>query len=318
MTYRLFAAAVAILCACLPASAWDRDAMNRQIDATNFIVAQGCSGTLIDVKQKLILTNYHCIDGFVRTVEREETGSDGRVVKVKREKLEDVPVTQRSYQGFETVGQATYVTRIVAHKQTRDLALLQIRADSIPQNLASRVAGAEYKTLRGDHAFAVGNPAGLDATVVEGVISSVSRTFEFSWALDEKLPMLQFSGGIFGGNSGGALYDDGGQLIGVPAAGHRAATFIGLAIPAFIIRDFLTEACFASAFDPKADDAKCRADREKKEKANKAAFNWSTETGIAPARLVVTDPMPCLTAPSGDPWMPLQVTTLVGCEGEKK
>jgi S1-C subfamily serine protease len=251
------------------AQAWDRDAMNRQIDQTNFVVASGCSGTLVDLKQKIILTNHHCIDGFVKTTEREETTSDGKIVKIKREKLNDVPVVQRAYQGFEVVGQASYVTEIVAKKQTRDLALLRIKADSIPQTVASRIQGSATVTQRGEHAYAVGNPAGLDATVTEGIISSVNRTFEFPWALGEKLPMLQYSGGIFGGNSGGALYDDNGAMIGVPAAVHNGATFIGLAIPATIIRDFLKEACFASVYDDAADDAKCRADRVAKEKGDK-------------------------------------------------
>jgi S1-C subfamily serine protease len=251
------------------AQAWEREAMNRQIDQTNFIVASGCSGTLVDLKAKLILTNYHCIDGFVNTTEREETASDGRIIKIKREKLEDVPITQRAYQGFTVVGQTSYVTEIVAKKQTRDLALLRIKADTIPQTVASRVQGSATVTQRGEHAYAVGNPAGLDATVTEGIISSVNRTFEFPWALGEKLPMLQYSGGMFGGNSGGALYDDNGAMIGVPAAGHQAATFIGLAIPAMILREFLAEACFASVYDDAADDAKCRADRVTKEKGGK-------------------------------------------------
>jgi S1-C subfamily serine protease len=323
----LFAAVVTLVLACSASLAWDRDAMNRQIDQTNFIVARNCSGTLIDLKQKLILTNHHCIESFVKTTEREVADSEGVIKKVKREKLDDVPVVQRAYQGFETVGQATYVTRIVAHKQTRDLALLQIRADTIPQTLSSRVAGEASKAARGDHAFAVGNPNLLDATVTEGIISSVQRTFEFPWALGEKLPMLQYSGGLAGGSSGGALYNDGGELIGVPAAGYRSTTFLGLAIPASIIREFLAEFCFASAYDPAADDAKCRADREKKEKGDKSAFNWSTET-IAPAsgdaidapeRLVVTDPVPCVAGPADLP-MPLSALPLVPCEakGEKK
>jgi len=251
------------------ATAWERDAMNKQIDQTNFIVGDGCSGTLVDLKQKLILTNYHCVSEYVKTTEREETSSDGTVKKVKREKLEDVPVKQRAYQGFTVVGQTSYVTEIVAKKQTRDLALLKIKADTIPQTVSSRIQGEGTVTQRGEHAFAVGNSTGLDATLTEGIISSVSRTFEFDWALGEKLPMLQYDGGIFGGSSGGALYDANGAMIGVPAAGHRGATFIGLAIPATIIRAFLKEQCFVSVYDDAADDEKCRTDREAKEKADK-------------------------------------------------
>lgn len=257
---------------------WSREALNRQIDQTNFIVNRGCSGTLINIELKLVLTNYHCVGQFIRTVEREVTKPDGTISKVKRERLEDVPIVQRAYQGHEQVGKTEYLTKIVAHKQTRDLALLQIKADTIPMTVASKVASEDVKILRGDHAYAVGNPSGLDASVTEGIISSVTRTFEFPWALNEKLPMVQYAGGIFGGNSGGSLYNDDGILIGVPAAGHRQATFIGLAIPASIIREFLSEFCFAKAYDDKADDKACQKKREGKDKETAAKANHVTPT----------------------------------------
>ena len=78
--------------------------------------------------------------------------------------------------------------------------------------------------------------------------------------------MIQFSGGIYGGNSGGALYNSSGFLIGVPAAGHRDATFIGLAIPISTVKKFMAENCYSHIYNLSliAESRKCREDRKGK------------------------------------------------------
>lgn len=262
-------AAVALTFALLSAPAlaegWPVEEMNKQIDATNFIVNAGCSGTLISVNERLILTNYHCINDKVSSIEREVTGGDGSVKKVKVRKYEDVTVAQNSYDGFIRTGSSTYVAEIVAEAQTRDLAVLRIKGN-IPHSYASPLLPEGRKVSRGERVYVVGNPLGEDGSLVEGVVSSVNRAYDFPWTAGARLPMIQFSGGIIGGNSGGALYGSTGYLIGVPAAGSTSASFIGLAIPVDVVRAFLRDNCFASVFDNAADDKKCREDKEKKKK----------------------------------------------------
>jgi S1-C subfamily serine protease len=52
------------------------------------------------------------------------------------------------------------------------------------------------------------------------------------------------SGGVVGGASGGGVYNEWGELIGVTSAGTKDATFIGYAIPLSIIENFLNSASF--------------------------------------------------------------------------
>lgn len=252
------------------AFAWGIEALNRTIDETNFIVDGRCSGTLISVHKRLVLTNYHCVSHKISTVEREETDAEGYVKKVKREERADVPVAQHSYNGFVKTGTAEYIAEIVAAERARDLALLQLKAKSIPQTYASPLLPDGAEIVRGEKVYVVGNPGMLDATVSSGEVSNVNRTFEFPWTGNRKTPMIQFSGGATGGSSGGALYNDTGQLIGVPSSGRRDATFLSYAIPIFTVKDFLREHCFASVFDPKADDEACRKEAESKSKKKDA------------------------------------------------
>jgi S1-C subfamily serine protease len=239
-----------------PSDAWPSDAINRTIEQTNFIVDRGCSGTLISASKGLILTNYHCIDGKVSHVEREVSGADGTIAKKKFRKYEDVPVEQRHYDGFTNIGSSHYITEIVKLK------------GKTPHVFSSPLVPDGVLVTRGDRVYTVGNPLGNDATLVEGIISNANRAFDFPWTDGARLPMLQISGGIAGGNSGGALYNANGFLIGVPAAGYASATHIGFAIPMQVIKPFLRDNCLASVFDSAADDDKCKAD--KLEKAKKA------------------------------------------------
>src|SRR5713226_7712135 len=85
------------------APAWDVAEMNKTVNQTNFILDNICSATLISLKYKLVVTNYHCVDTKVKQDDRDETQADGTVKKVTRWKTEDVSLYQKGYSGFEQV-----------------------------------------------------------------------------------------------------------------------------------------------------------------------------------------------------------------------
>ena len=251
------------------ATHWDEAAMNLLIDQTNFVVDDKCSGTLISLQYRLILTNYHCVESNIRNVEKDEAGDDGVVEKVKREKREPIPVMQRHFSGFSEVGATNYVTEIVGYDKINDIALLEIKQEKLPFVNAAPLLPDGDTLMRGERTYTVGNPMMLEATVVSGEISSLSRQMKVEGG--DKRDFIQFSGGVFGGNSGGALYNAKGQLIGIPAAGSPVATFIGLAIPIQSIKFFLKENCYASIWDRTAKDEDCRFSKKEKDKKDKAA-----------------------------------------------
>lgn len=249
--------------------AWTVEQINKVIEQTNFIVNRGCSGTLISLEKGLILTNYHCIDANVTSIDREVTNPDGSVVRKRIRKFEEVPVSQKTYNGFVLTGESRYVADIVAAEQTRDLAVLKLKGKT-NHTVASPIIPDGEAVIRGERVYIVGNPLGNESSLVEGVVSNANRAFDFPWTDGARLPMLQISGGMAGGNSGGSLYNARGYLIGVPAAGYPGATHIGFAIPAHeVIKPFLRENCLAELFDKEFNDVKCRAEQAaKNEKRN--------------------------------------------------
>lgn len=230
---------------------WTVKEMNDKITQTNFVVGSGCSGTLISLKYKLILTNHHCIGSYYVYNDREEV-TNGIVRKVRREERTDVPVSQVFYKDYRKVGTSVLQTELVAHKQKTDLALLQIRAENITNTGESVMLPDGQTPVRGERVWVVGNPRGLDATVTAGIISSMNRLLRVSWADGAEVPFIQIDAAVNPGNSGGSLYNSQGYLIGVPGA-MAGDSALGLAIPYTSIRTFLSENCYEDVWKKDAD-----------------------------------------------------------------
>ncbi|RME54033.1 serine protease [Candidatus Woesearchaeota archaeon] len=264
---KLFFATVVSVFTAFSAHAWEVREMNETVNQTNFIVGMNgrgfCSGTLISLKYRLVLTNHHCVEPAMQRRTKERVADDGTITKVEVVEISEMQVSQKSYAGFKTVGQSVWQAKVVARWKQSDLALLQIIAEDIPHTIATHVFAGD-RVYRGETVYAVGNPAMLDATITRGIISNTNRTFRVPWA-DAEVPFLQMDAGIVGGSSGGALYNDNGELVGVPAAGMRG-TSIALAIPFFRVQEFLTNNCYEDVWRESADDHDtCLAKKAKEE-----------------------------------------------------
>ncbi|MEO6256062.1 MAG: Do family serine endopeptidase [Sphingomicrobium sp.] len=121
-----------------------------------------------------------------------------------------------------------YTARIVGRDQTSDLALLKIEASNLPfVNF-----GDSTRSRVGDWVIAIGNPYGLGGTVTAGIISALHRGITGVGAYDR---YIQTDASINMGNSGGPMFDLGGNVIGINSAlisPTGASVGIGLAIPA--------------------------------------------------------------------------------------
>jgi S1-C subfamily serine protease len=218
--------------------------MNVQIDETNFVVNQKCSGTLIDLQNRYVLTAAHCVDAQYQTVEVEEIGDDGSVTKKQVRRVIPGEVRQLIFSGANIVQEVVYRTKLVKVDKKKDLALLQIVAGSIPNSMASPIACDD--PVRGEVAYVVGNPyAVLYSSVVVGIVSSVQRDYgligasSLSNGPSNDEPLMQVSAGTIGGNSGGSVYNADGELIGVPVLAAQAHEVVGLAVPLAEIKAFL-------------------------------------------------------------------------------
>ena len=120
-----------------------------------------------------------------------------------------------------------YEAKIIGKDSQTDLAVLKIEADNL-----TAAEFADSSSLKvGEFAMAVGNPLNLGTTITCGVISAVSR--EVSDSDGNKYNAIQTDAAINSGNSGGALVNSEGKVIGVNTlkVSSTGVEGIGFAIP---------------------------------------------------------------------------------------
>ena len=125
--------------------------------------------------------------------------------------------------------------KLIGVDQETDLAVLKIDAGNLPVvHIASQPPRA------GDVALAIGNPLGFNQTVTMGIVSAIGRQLTQSSAED----FIQTDAAINLGNSGGALVNAAGELIGINTltlSKAANAEGIGFAIPVDTAKNVLDQ-----------------------------------------------------------------------------
>ena len=126
---------------------------------------------------------------------------------------------------------------IVGRDPDTDLAVLKINLSPLPV----AVFGRSDQLKVGDVVLAIGNPIGLTHTVTHGIVSATSRQQLGIAPLED---FIQTDAPINFGNSGGALVDSSGALIGINTAivaKNLGVEGIGFAIPVNMVRGVLSD-----------------------------------------------------------------------------
>jgi len=127
--------------------------------------------------------------------------------------------------------------RLVGADPDTDLAVLRIEAERLP----AITFGDSDQLRAGDVVLAIGNPFGVGQTVTMGIVSATGRnrvginTFE---------NFIQTDAAVNPGNSGGALVDSSGHLVGINTAIYSqtgSSAGIGFAIPAKMARSVMEQ-----------------------------------------------------------------------------
>ena len=131
----------------------------------------------------------------------------------------------------------SFDAEVVGSDPATDIALLSIKADV---DLPFVTFGTSEEMRVGDEVVAVGNPFGLSSTVTSGIISAKSRDIN-SGPYDD---FIQTDAAINRGNSGGPLFNNAGDVIGVNTAiisPGGGSVGIGFAVPSDVVRDVVAD-----------------------------------------------------------------------------
>jgi Do/DeqQ family serine protease len=128
----------------------------------------------------------------------------------------------------------TYKAEIIGSDPNTDLAVLKINPD---ENLPFIPFGDSDNSRIGEWVLAVGNPFNLNSTVTAGIISAKSRDLNDRDSKNQSF--IQTDAAVNMGNSGGALVNTSGELIGINTAiSSITGGFVGysFAVPSNIVR----------------------------------------------------------------------------------
>lgn len=143
-------------------------------------------------------------------------------------------------EGCDTVSvslydETEYEAKLVGADTASDIAVLKIEAKGLPAASFGESAGLHV----GDRVAAIGNPLGetFRMTLTDGIISAIERGIDYN---GHSMNLIQTNTAINEGNSGGALYNMYGQVIGVTNM-KMMSTFssiegIGFAIPSATVK----------------------------------------------------------------------------------
>lgn len=115
-------------------------------------------------------------------------------------------------------GYQYYITKVLVADKAKDIAILQFMTPTVMVPLTP----ATQPPMRGETVVAIGSPIGLKNTVSMGNISLIYK--------DENKEWIQFTAAISHGSSGGALFNNYGEVIGVTSAFWEDGQNLNLAI----------------------------------------------------------------------------------------
>ncbi len=167
----------------------------------------------------LILTNYHVIEG-----------------------AEELTVT--------FYDEKSYDATVVGVSEKKDIAVIKVALNDIKpstiESIAIATIGDSNKLKVGNGIIAIGNALGYGQSVTTGVVSALNREVTTD---NTRTKMIQIDAAINGGNSGGALLNAQGEVVGINSVKYSAAATsttasiegMGFAIPISDVKDLINQ-----------------------------------------------------------------------------
>ncbi|MGB3969172.1 MAG: trypsin-like peptidase domain-containing protein, partial [Planctomycetota bacterium] len=181
------------------------------------------SGVVID-RSGLAISNWHVVD--------DATNPDGSMVTDHR-------VTVRVFGGKE------YPVKVLSISREDDLSLLQLELAPGEEVQAVELGSSDALAI-GEAVAAIGNPHGQANTITFGLVTAKDQELRIKGRFAKLQHLIETDAAINGGNSGGALLDMNGRLVGINSAGGGTFNNKGYAIAVDHVRQRLLGLLFAA------------------------------------------------------------------------
>ncbi|CAK1249932.1 Periplasmic serine protease [Fructobacillus fructosus] len=191
------------------------DSQNKKTDSSNYETASEGSGVVLRASNGTadIITNYHVIESSAKI----------QVVDANGDKA---------------------TATIIQSDANQDLALIRVKSAAFKQ--VATLANSD-KVVTGQNVMAIGSPLGAaySSTMTKGIVSQAKRSLTASETNNHTVSVIQTDAAINQGNSGGALINESGQVIGIASSKITASAQntniegMGFAIPSNQVAAFI-------------------------------------------------------------------------------
>lgn len=181
-------------------------------------------------------------DGYRKRQRHGQASGSGVVMSPEGYIVTNNHVVQDAKEVTVNLGQKSYNATIVGTDPSTDLAVIKIEA----HNLDYTEFGNSDQLRLGEWVLAVGNPLNLQSTVTAGIVSAKNRNIDLltsSYNPDDNIfpveSFIQTDAAVNSGNSGGALVNQEGELVGINTAissGTGYYTGYSFAVPSNIVK----------------------------------------------------------------------------------
>ena len=198
------------------------------------------SGTTIATQQEVAIANVEpaVVELEVTTAQGQQIGS-GVIIDTKG----DIVTNYHIVNGEESIEAILYnagmtQAQLVGTNTTDDLAVVHIQP--FTKMMVAQI-GDSSKLVVGQDILAIGNPLGISETVTKGIVSALNRSVTESIGTTIS-NAIQTDAAVNPGNSGGALINLQGQLVGIPTLtavnteSNTAANGVSFAIPSNLVQ----------------------------------------------------------------------------------
>lgn len=222
---------------------------NKNVDLT--FAAEGTVESVVHIQTHFVreevtfdpfLRLFYGEDGYRKRERHGEAAGSGVVISPEGYIVTNNHVVQDAEEIFVTLGSKKYEAQLIGTDPSTDLAVVKIEA----HNLKYTEFGNSDDLRLGEWVLAVGNPLNLQSTVTAGIVSAKNRNIDLltsSYNPEEGVfpveSFIQTDAAVNSGNSGGALVNKNGELVGINtaiASGTGYYAGYSFAVPSNIVK----------------------------------------------------------------------------------
>ncbi len=216
-------------------------------------VVENVMPSIVAITSKTLISSGRFGPNFFREEQYSEGAGSGIIISKSDEKLmiltNNHVVEGANELSVQFINGKNYDAKVVGTSERKDIAIISVSLNDIDSDTLNEIKiatlGDSNKLKVGNGIIAIGNALGYGQSVTTGVVSALNREVSIDNYTNK---MIQLDAAINGGNSGGALLNSSGEVVGINSAKYSSSTSsysasvegMGFAIPISDVSELIT------------------------------------------------------------------------------